>query len=128
MKSEVSFNISFVFFIQNLFNVWAWKPLLADGTVANDSSSLYLKFLIDTSAIRYAFIDEGLADQVCEKLQIACVRLNQLKPVEGYNGQVTPKPITHTIYPTLTIEGHKELTASMFITCLRHQGAILGSP
>ena len=65
---------------------------------------------------------------MCEKLQITCVRLNQPKPVEEYDGQVAPKFITHVIYSTLTVEGHKELTASMFITCLRHQGAILGSP
>ena len=68
MESETSFNISFVSFIQNPFNVWVQKPLLADGTVVSDSSNLHLKFLIDTDATGYAFIDERLADQVCEKL------------------------------------------------------------
>ena len=38
------------------------------------------------------------------------------------------KFIIHVIYSTLIVEGHKELTASMFITCLEHQGTILGSP
>ena len=76
MKSKTSFNISFVFFVQNLFDVWAWKPLLTDGTIADDSSNLHLKFLIDISATEYAFIDERLADQMCKKLQIACVKLN----------------------------------------------------
>ena len=65
---------------------------------------------------------------MCERLQIACVKLNQSKLVEEYDDQVAPKPITHAIYPTLTVEGHKKLTAPMFITCLRHQGTILGSP
>ena len=128
MEFKVSFNISLVSFVQNSFNVWAQKPLLADGTIASDSSSLHLKFLIDTSTTGYTFINKRLADQMCKKLQIIYVRLNQPKPVEGYDGQVTPKPITHAIYSTLTIEGHKELTAPMFIMCLRHQGAILGSP
>ena len=85
MKFEISFNISFVFFIQNLFDVWAWKSLLADDTVASDSFNLHLKFLIDINIIEYSFIDERLADQMCEKLQIACVRLNQSKSVERYN-------------------------------------------
>ena len=128
MESKAPFNISLVSFVQNPFNIWAWKPLLADGTVANGSFNLHLKFLIDTSTTKYAFINEGLADQVCEKLQIAHVRLNQPKPVEEYDDQVVPKSITHAIYPTLTVEGHKELTALMFITCLKHQGTILKSP
>ena len=85
MKSEVLFNISFIFFVQNLFNVWVWKSLLTDDIVVSDFSSLHLKFLINISAIEYAFINEGLTDQVCEKLQIACVRLNQLKLIEGYD-------------------------------------------
>ena len=62
MKSEMSFNISFVSFIQNLFDVWAWKSLLTDDTVVNNSSNLHLKFLIDIGATGYFFIDERLAD------------------------------------------------------------------
>ena len=65
---------------------------------------------------------------MCEKLQIAYMRLNQSKLVEEYDDQVTLKSITHIIYPTLIVEGHKELTASMFITHLRHQDTILESP
>ena len=76
MESEAPFNISLVSFVQNPFNVWAQKPLLADGTIANGSFSLHLKFLIDTGATGYTFIDERLADQVCEKLQITHVRLD----------------------------------------------------
>ena len=67
MKFETSFNIFFVSFIQNLFDVWTQKPLLADGTVANDSSNLHLKFFINISVTEYVFINEGLTDQMCEK-------------------------------------------------------------
>ena len=121
------FNISFVSFVQNLFDVWAWKSLLTDGIVANDSFNLHLKFLINIGTTGYAFINERLADQVCEKLQITYVRLNQLKSVEKYNNQVTSKFIIYVIYFTFTVEGHKEFTASMFITYLEHQDAILRS-
>ena len=76
MEAEMPFNISFVSFVQNLFDVWVWKLLLADDTVASDSFSLHLKFFINTDATEYAFIDERLADQMCEKLQIIYVKLN----------------------------------------------------
>ena len=95
--------------------------------IVKSFSNLHLKFLINTGTTGYVFINEGLADQVCEKLQIAHVRLNWSKSVEGYDDQVISKFITHIIYSTLTVEGHKELTASMFIIHLKHQGAILGS-
>ena len=88
---------------------------------------MYLKFLINTDVIEYAFIDEELADQIYEKLQIIYIKLNQLKSVEKYDDQVTLKSIIYIIYSIFTVEGHKELTASMFIICLEHQGAILGS-
>ena len=64
---------------------------------------------------------------MCEKLQIAHMKLNQSKSIEGYDDQVTSKSITHIIYSTLTVEDHKEFTVSIFITCFRHQGAILES-
>ena len=95
--------------------------------IVNNSFNLHLKFLINTGIIKYVFIDERLADQVCKKLQIVCVRLNQPKSVEGYNDQMASKFIIHVIYSTLTVEGHKKLTASMFITCLEHQDTILRS-
>ena len=37
------------------------------------------------------------------------------------------KFIIYIIYSTLTVKGHKKLTVSMFITCLRHQSTILKS-
>ena len=86
-----------------------------------------MKFLIDTDVIEYFFIDERLADQVCEKLQIIYVRLNWLKSVEEYNDQMILKFIIYIIYSTFTVKDYKELTALMFITCLRHQDAILRS-
>ena len=64
---------------------------------------------------------------MCEKFQITHVKLNQSKSVEKYNNQMTSKFIIHIIYPTLTVEGHKELTAPMFITHLRYQSTILKS-
>ena len=64
---------------------------------------------------------------MCEKLQIICMKLNQLKSVEEYNDQVILKSIIYVIYSTLTVEDHKKLTVLMFITHFEHQGTILGS-
>ena len=64
---------------------------------------------------------------MCEKLQITCVKLNQLKSIEGYDGQVVSKFIIHIIYSIFTVKDYKELTASIFITYFEHQGIILGS-
>ena len=128
MEFKVPFNISFVSFVQNPFNVWVQKPLLTDSIIISDSFNLYLKFLIDISIIGYFFIDKRLADQMYEKLQIVCVKLNWLKSIEEYDDQVALKFIIYVIYFTLTVEGHKELTVSMFIICFGHQDAILGSP
>ena len=86
MKFEVSFNISFVFFVQNPFNIWAQKLLLADDIIANDFFNLHLKFLINISITEYAFINKRLVNQICEKLQITYMRLNQSKSVEEYDG------------------------------------------
>ena len=79
-----------------------------NSIIASDSSNLHLKFFININTTEYIFIDERLADQVCERLQITCVKLNQPKPVEGYDGQVAPKSITHVIYPTLNVESLKD--------------------
>ena len=64
---------------------------------------------------------------MCERLQIIYMKLNQSKSVEEYDDQMISKFITHIIYSTLTVEDHKELTALMFITHLRHQNTILRS-
>ena len=62
-----------------------------------------------------------------EKLQIICMRLNQLKSIKEYNNQITLKFITYIIYSTFTVKNHKELTALIFITYFKHQNIILKS-
>jgi hypothetical protein len=61
-----------------------------------------LRVLIDTGATGYRFIDERTAQEVCSALGIQPILLSRPKPIRGFNGRLV-KPITHAIYPSLTI-------------------------
>ena len=71
-------------------------------------------FLLDTGATSIAFIDLAMARHVCDVLQIFFIQLAKPKPIRGFNGKPAP-PITHTIYPTLTVQGHTKLLALFLI-------------
>ena len=81
--------------------------------------------LIDTGATGYAFIDEKLAHVICNRWNMKSHQLNAPKPVIGYDGRIG-RTITHAIYPTMTVQGHRELSAPMLITPLGQHDVILG--
>ncbi len=74
-----------------------------------------------------AVINEALVASICEQLQIEPIPLHRPKPLRGYDGKLSPKPITHCILPGLNINGHKETTCPMLIAPLKHN-MILGKP
>ena len=84
--------------------------------------------LIDTGSSVYTVVDECLAEELCEKLEIEPMALLKPRPVKGFNGKLINNPITHAIYPRLTVNGHSELTAPMLITRLGSHQIILGKP
>jgi predicted aspartyl protease len=84
-----------------------------------------LKTLIDTGATGYGFIDERTAQDVCSTLSIQPNPLSRPKPIRGFDGHLA-KPITHAIYPSLTIQSHSERTAPLLITRLGQHPMILG--
>ena len=86
-----------------------------------------MQFLLDTGATGYAFIDEKAARLVCQKLNIAPIRLSYPRHVRCFNGE-DAKPITHAIYPALTVQDHKEITAPLLITKIGEHSLILGLP
>ena len=107
---------------------FASEPLVTPCTLFNNNKRNTVKALIDTDATEYAFIDETTAHIICENLEISLIPLSKPKPVKGFDRHLAKQPITHAIYPDLTVQDHSELTASMLITPLRQHSVILEKP
>ena len=81
--------------------------------------------LVDTCATGYSFIDEKFAKIVCQTLEIELQRPMKPKPIQRFDGRAA-QPVTHAIYPTLSIESHIESLAPLLITKLGYHLIILG--
>jgi WD domain, G-beta repeat len=104
----------------------ALEPLVTQCTLSSLGTVFRtLPVLIDTGATGYGFIDETIVQQVCETLSIQPIPLSRPKPIRGFDGHLA-KPITHAIYPSLTIQSHSERTAPLLITRLGQHPMILG--
>ncbi|SLM34528.1 t18348probable pol truncated-rice blast fungus magnaporthe gypsy retrotransposon [Lasallia pustulata] len=101
-------------------------PLLAECCLSSGKGKYTELALVDTGSTVYTVVDEQLATEICERLNIEPVRLLKPRPVCGFNGQLSRKPITHAIYPTLMVNGHIEKTAPMLLTKLGLHQIILG--
>ena len=69
-----------------------------------------------------------MVKDICDRLQIEPILMAKRKLVRGYDGKISPTPLTHYIHPHISLHGHKELSAPMFITDLGTHPAILGLP
>ena len=105
---------------------FAPEPLTTECVLSSNGISYSLKSLVDTGAAGYSFIDEVTAQIVCDQLQIEPLALTKAKPIRGFDGHYAKKPITHAIYPNLTVQGHTVDTAPMLITRLGQHQMILG--
>ena len=83
--------------------------------------------LLDTGATGIAFIDLTMARHVYDVLKISFIQLAKLKPIKRFDSKPAP-PITHAIYPTLTVQGHTKSLAPFLITKLGQHPLILGKP
>ena len=83
--------------------------------------------LTNTCAIGYSFIDEKFVETVCQVLEIKPQCLIKLKQIQRFNGRAA-KPITHAIYPILTIGTHTENLTLLLITKLGNYPMIFGQP
>ena len=102
------------------------EALITPCTLGNNSE-IASHSLLDTGATGVAFIDETMARHVCDVLKISILPLAKPKPLNGLDGKPA-RPITHAIYPTLTVQGHSELLAPMLVTSLGQHPIILGKP
>jgi len=104
---------------------FASEPLTIECVLSSNEISYSLKSLIDIEAADYSFIDEVIAQIVCDQLQIESLTLIKAKSIREFDDHYAKKLITHVIYLNLTVQDHMIDTASMLITQLNQHQIIL---
>jgi len=111
--------------ISSLNDFFASKFLTIECVLSSNEISYSLKSLIDTEAADYSFIDELIAQNVCDYLQIESLSLIKLKSIRRFDDYYVKKLITHTIYSNLTVQDHMKRFIFMLITQLNQHQMIL---
>jgi len=106
-------------------NFFTLKFLTIECVLSSNEISYSLKSLIDTEAANYSFIDELIAQNVCDHLQIESLSLIKLKSIRKFNDHYAKKLIIHTIYLNLTVQDHMKRFVFMLITWLDQHQMIL---
>ena len=101
------------------------ESLIIKCVLSNNEISYSLKSLIDIKAADYSFIDEVIAQIVCDQLQIKSLTLIKAKSIQEFDDHYAKKLITHAIYLNLTVQDHTIDTASMLIIQLDQHQMIL---
>ncbi len=104
---------------------FASESLITECVLSSNKISYSLKSLIDIEAADYSFIDEVIAQIVCDQLQIESLTLIKAKSIRKFDDHYAKKLITHVIYLNLTVQDHTIDTASMLITQLDQHQMIL---
>jgi len=105
------------------------RPFSTPAFLSSGDCSLSVNSLVDGGCSgAHTVINESIVDDVCERLHLEPVPLRRPKPLRGFNGKLSKKPITHMILPNLTIQGHKEASCPMLIAPLGQYDIILGKP
>ncbi len=97
---------------------FASKFLTIEYVLFSNEISYSLKSLIDIEAADYSFIDELIAQNVYNHLQIESLSLIKLKSIREFDDHYAKKLITHAIYLNLTVQDHMKRFTSMLITRL----------
>ncbi len=97
---------------------FASESLTIECVLSSNEISYSLKLLIDIKAADYSFIDEVIAQIVCDQLQIEFLTLIKAKSIREFNDHYAKKLITHVIYSNLTVQDYMIDTAFMLITQL----------
>jgi len=102
--------------MSSLNDFFVLKSLTIKCVLSSNEISYSLKSLIDTEAADYSFIDELIAQNVCDHLQIESLSLIKLKSIRKFNDYYAKKLITHAIYLNLTVQDYMKRFISMLIT------------
>ncbi len=97
-------------------DLFALKSLTIECILSSNEISYSLKSLIDTEAADYSFIDELIAQNVCDHLQIKSLSLIKLKSIREFNDHYAKKLITHAIYSNLTVQDYMKCFVFILIT------------
>ena len=106
------------------FNRFQDNFLVIKCTLVFDKYEHNLQTLMNTDVTEYAFIDEKIAQLVCETLQITSVMLSRSKLVNEFDDRKI-KLIIHVIYFTLIVQNHSEIIIFMFIIKIEIHSLIL---
>ncbi len=98
--------------------LFASESLTTECVLSSNKINYSLKLLIDIKAADYSFINEVIAQIVCDQLQIKSLTLIKTKSIWEFNDHYTKKLITHVIYLNLMIQDHMIDIAFMLITQL----------
>ena len=104
---------------------FASESLTTECVLSSNEISYSLKSLIDIEAVDFSFIDEVIAQIVCDQLQIESLTLIKAKSIQEFDNHYAKKLITHVIYSNLTIQDHMINIAFMLITRLDQHQMIL---
>jgi len=96
-------------------NFFALKSLTTKCVLSSNEISYSLKSLIDIEAADYSFIDEIIAQIVCDQLQIESLTLIKAKSIREFDDHYAKKLITHVIYLNLIIQDHMIETTFILI-------------
>ncbi len=103
-------------------DLFASKSLTIECVLSSNEISYSLKSLIDIEAADYSFINELIAQNVYDHLQIESLSLIKLKSIREFNDYYAKKLIIHAIYLNLTVQDHMKHFVFMLITQLnQHQ-------
>ncbi len=95
---------------------FASKSLTTEDVLFSNEINYSLKSLIDTETTDYSFINELIAQNVCDHLQIEFLSLIKLKSIRRFNDHYAKKLITHAIYSNLTVQDYMKRFTFMLIT------------
>ncbi len=111
--------------MSSLNDFFALKSLTIKCVLSSNEISYSLKLLIDTEAADYSFIDELIAQNVYDHLQIESLSLIKLKSIRKFDDHYAKKLITHVIYLNLTVQDHMKCFIFILITQLSQHQMIL---
>ncbi len=106
-------------------DLFASKSLTTKCVLFSNEINYSLKSLIDIEAADYSFIDELIAQNVCDHLQIESLSLIKFKSIREFNDHYAKKLIIHAIYSNLTVQDHMKRFDFMLITWLNQHQMIL---